>query len=254
MKGKPVHSLLVALLLACGLASLSLAAQSSAPVETTVTLTATLDAGVKQPDWQPSTPAWQRLRCGGYNDGSDDHFYRSFIAFDLASIPADATIKEATLIVHAFDTSPVFSGTASIGVYRVTASWTESITWTQQPTFDPSVLASQNIEAPVPATYAWNVTSLAKGWVTGSYSNHGLMLAGDPPDADPTTGMVNGVAVIRRRSDPDGPQLQVTYTQPAAQEEASVPIPEGGTLLLMSSGLAGLASYVQWRRLARRRS
>ncbi len=253
MKRQLKLGLFVALLLVCGLATLSLAAPSHAPLQATTTLTASQEVGVKQPDWDPTTPTSQRLRFGGYNDGEENHFYRSFIAFDLSGIPADATISNATLIMTVFGTSPVFSGTIPISAYRVTTSWTENITWTQQPSFEASALTSQGIDATVPTTYTWDITNLAQGWASDSYDNYGVMLAGDPPDADPINGMLDGAAVARRSTDPDGPQLRITYSQAAAAGEAPVAIPEANTLLLLASGLASLAGYARWRQIRSRR-
>ncbi len=56
--------------------------------------------------------------------------YRALIAFDLSSLPADATVDDATETLTISNNDVDFGVTATIKVYRLKLSWTEAgVTW-----------------------------------------------------------------------------------------------------------------------------
>jgi hypothetical protein len=102
---------------------------------------------------------------------------RSYIYFDLSSIPTDAKIYAAALHFHLGSN---LGGELLVG--HVTSSWTESsITWNNQPTFTETGLKSQNTATLV--TITSEVQSIVNGqqnngWCLYSDSNQGAGFSG----------------------------------------------------------------------------
>ena len=97
-----------------------------------------------------------------------------FVQFDLAELPANATIDSAELHLNV----SVFNGAPfDVGLARVNSDWDEStITWNNQPT----VTVSGGLTTTVGATgdLSWPVTSLIQAWQAGTQPNYGFMLRG----------------------------------------------------------------------------
>ncbi|AEE97101.1 DNRLRE domain-containing protein [Mahella australiensis] len=104
--------------------------------------------------------------------------YRLLIQFDLSALPADTWITAAVMRLYVaevtrMDVKGIFTP------YRVTALWNEmTVTWNNQPSFDPTVYGSQSIVLG-PGWYEWDVTALVRGWYMGLYPNYGLLLKSD---------------------------------------------------------------------------
>jgi hypothetical protein len=100
---------------------------------------------------------------------------RSFIRFDLSSIPAGAVIEDATLLVSLIEWS--YTSTTYISVTQVLTAWTEAeINWSNQPdTRHPESLDSTLVTG-ISRYYAWDVTSWVQDWANGTSNNYGLML------------------------------------------------------------------------------
>jgi len=102
--------------------------------------------------------------------------YRSYLQFDLSSVPPTAVIVGAKLGLYydwSWPTTWFY-----IGLYKVTGSWGEdTITWNNQP-------ASSSVEETkiyIPASASnnfryWYIDDLVKGWYDGSISNYGMVL------------------------------------------------------------------------------
>jgi hypothetical protein len=146
---------------------------------------------------------------------------RSFVGFDLSSVPADAIVTEATFWAYMADASGRATG-ADVALRRITESWSENtITWYGQPS--SKAYGSQSLGT-TPGWKPWNVTSLVdtywKGNKFGKGSNHGLGLCG--PES--------GTEYYRwfRSSEHKGtsydPKLEVHYTLPTATPTAT-PVP-----------------------------
>ena len=91
---------------------------------------------------------------------------RSYVQFDLSSIPAGSSVTDATLSTY------VYRGAGTANLYKVTSAWTES-SYTF-PNNDVSVAATSSFNSS-----AWgnlSITSLAQGWYNGSISNYGVAL------------------------------------------------------------------------------
>lgn len=172
---------------------------------------------------------------------------RTYLLFPLSAIPSGATVTSASLQVYVNDWP--FDGSADLGVYRVTASWDESLTWATRPATDSTLRAAVNVSS-VEGWVSWDVTSLAQAWRSGA--NHGCMLGGAPtPDNMVGDGWA-AAAVGRTAGDAaHAPRLVVSYSLPSptpAPWAGPADIPEPATALLLAGGLAALAGYVRLRR------
>ena len=105
-----------------------------------------------------------------------DERFRSYLQFDVDTIPDTAVITEAKLGLYYIETSSEVE--TSIGVYRVIDSWEEdSVRWISQPSC--SAVPESVTSVPAWVTYRfvyWDITSLVQGWVDFSISNRGVLL------------------------------------------------------------------------------
>lgn len=127
----------------------------------------------------------------------------SLLQFDLASIPANATIDSATVTLW----EQRNLGAAIIDVHRATAAWSEATaTWNSfQNAYDPSVTASfSNGGAGHVGPVSFDLTSLVQAFHEGT-PNHGVALVST---TDTTWTSSEGASVSKR------PSMQVCYTQP----------------------------------------
>ena len=132
-----------------------------------------------------------------------------------------------TLPFYYYITSATFSlyqansGSAHIGIHRVTADWTSTLVYnntvdTTAPkgTIDSEVLDYQETNTGG-QPYSWNITELVRGWYDGSYENYGVSLQ---RVAETGTGDVsfytNEHTVVSQR-----PRLMITYKDPFGLEE-----------------------------------
>ena len=90
---------------------------------------------------------------------------RSFVEFDVSSIPAGSTINTATLTLCA---TKVPSSTRTIDLHRITASWVETtLNWSNQPGVAGSVTDSATTPGS-PACMTWDVAADVQLWIYGT--------------------------------------------------------------------------------------
>ncbi|HKZ49565.1 MAG TPA: DNRLRE domain-containing protein [Candidatus Nanoarchaeia archaeon] len=119
---------------------------------------------------------------------------RAMIQFDLSNITSTATITSAVLTLYregGADQNPV-----NISIYRMTTAWdegtgtgsqtnngatwnnaTNTSTWTTQGGDYDTATEFARTAVNGNGYYTWNVAPLVQGWVNGTWSNRGLMLA-----------------------------------------------------------------------------
>jgi hypothetical protein len=131
-----------------------------------------------------------------------DVWARSFIRFDLSSLPSGAAVEDAALLVYSGD-----DVIPTISVTQVLAEWVEmEINWDNQPTtLWPQVLAPA-VVAGSSGDYSWDVTSLVQDWVDGASDNDGLVLIGKE-GTEPS----DWYTLSSRESSEPPPRLRVQY-------------------------------------------
>jgi hypothetical protein len=155
-------------------ASLSVTTQHLAAVALPVTLTTTSSTSVADTGTNQASP--------GTNTGTTTTMLvasassanrRSFVRFDLSSIPSTARVQSATLQLT-MSTAP--TATRTYEVDKVNAAWAEStLTWTNMPT---AAAATATVASGTTSgvNLTWNVTADAKTFVANSSTNFGWQI------------------------------------------------------------------------------
>jgi len=169
-----------------GTATPAPASTSTATVAPTPTPTPVEGSITIQPDGTAGKDAYVSQFVAGGNLGSDTkmvvegspinyNMMRMYIQFDLSSLPAGAVIESASLGLYYFDSG---SAAGSVGVYKVTNDWNESlITWANQPTFGSAAKSTVTVPAANTSDFVfWDITALVKGWYSSPATNYGVVL------------------------------------------------------------------------------
>ncbi|HEX2084376.1 MAG TPA: LamG-like jellyroll fold domain-containing protein [Solirubrobacteraceae bacterium] len=170
--------------------------------------------------------------------GTAGNRVRGLIAFDLADIPSNATVSNATMSLYA--SSPAAAG-ITVEARRATAGWAEGTgrgtctgngaTWTQRregadwvaPGGDSDSTVAGSVARAAGAAPGWDsfdVTSAVRAWAGGQVANHGLLLRA----SDETVAEGKLVAYVSDEgSDPLlRPKLTVDYTEPDVHAQGPV--------------------------------
>jgi hypothetical protein len=115
------------------------------------------------------------LDLGKITVGVVTRYYRSYLQFDLSTVPGNARVIGAYLRLYQVSSG----GTASnntIGLYQVTSDWEESvITWNTQPNSSTVVEASCTVYSGSADWRTWyNIGDLVQGWLDDT--NRGMLL------------------------------------------------------------------------------
>lgn len=103
---------------------------------------------------------------------------RSFLEFDINTIPNNVVIESAELKLFQFDTWGEENFTISL--HQVIEVWDEqSITWNKQPAYLIIPESTLSIAAGAISWLSWDITSLLQGWLNGSIANNGVVLKPD---------------------------------------------------------------------------
>jgi hypothetical protein len=110
------------------------------------------------------------------NDHNGIETARTYVKFDLSSIPDDVKIHFALIQFYYCDSKG--GDEPKIGAYQINSIWDEnSITWDKQPKFSPIcehyILLSQY--DPMFSEYL-DITDLVRGWKSGSIPNNGVVV------------------------------------------------------------------------------
>lgn len=143
-------------------------------------------------------------------NSNSSYCHRTFIKFDVSSIPAGSTIVSAILKLYTY---PPASGNPIGRIYdchRVLATWAEaSITFNNQPTYFAAPTFSSNTIAP-PGWMTWDVKSNVQDFVNGVLQNYGWIIK-DRSETSPGT---TGLNFRSRDYSLNQPVLEVDYTLP----------------------------------------
>jgi len=201
-----------------------------AAAATTVTFYPDNDARLDGGD--PDTN-WDDDPCNDLSVISGVENHRIIIAHsDLSSIPSGVTIDSATLYLYMW----FVEGNRTLGIHRVTASWTETgVTWNNQPGYDSTPTSSTSTGTTFDVWRTWDVTSDVQAFIDGT-SNYGWLIKDNvESEADMKYSFYRNSEYI---DDPTlRPYLEVTYTEsePAPLDFGDAPDP-GYPSLLASDG------------------
>jgi hypothetical protein len=145
--------------------------------------------------------------------GARANIYRSYLEFDLDSLPENAVITSARLELYYIHNFPGL--VTEIGAYTVQGAWTEyDITWDNQPAF--AAVPEYSYTFPAQPTYDfryWYITDLVKGWRDGSITNYGVVLkATDESSDEAWTGFQSSDYMTAA----EHPKLVITYFDPTS--------------------------------------
>ncbi len=152
--------------------------------------------------------------------GGAQYAQRPLVKFDLSSIPSNARISQAWLVMYRRNSSGTLPSPFA-NVYRVAprANWSQSgVTWNNRPDWTDPAAQFLNQGANAQYTYyTWDVTEIVINWVTNAstYPNYGLYIK---PVQNNTTYYVD---FNSKEFGDRSPQLNVSYTIP----EQSITIP-----------------------------
>jgi uncharacterized membrane protein len=101
---------------------------------------------------------------------------RTYIQFDLSTVPAGAMVTDADLKLYQI--GAVGSGKfVTISLYQVIRGWKENtITWNNQPDSSGIVETSCNITIGSVGWESWDIDNLVQGWFSGNITNYGMLL------------------------------------------------------------------------------
>jgi len=140
---------------------------------------------------------------------NDVAIVRSYFQFDLSSIPLDALMLDADLMLYQYDT-PYIDENFEAYLFRVTGQWDDkAITWNSQPSHFTEAETSKTLIVGEKVWTVWDIKDLAQGWVNDPTSNYGCVLI----DTDETSN--NSIVYFHSSEDttePDmSPQLHMRW-------------------------------------------
>ena len=145
------------------------------------------DATVQEGAPSSTDPSNPNLGAG-YNLSSYFPFWadgrvRSYLTFDLSSLPADSTIISATLRLYHVGGVDYPGQTRNVTFYRVTENWNEaSVTWNNRPNYAES-LGSVSTTYDFEGWVTLDLTAQVLAWVGGTQANYGVVAIG--PEGTP---------------------------------------------------------------------
>lgn len=147
----------------------------------------------------------------------DQDKWRGLVYFDLSSIPSNALVSSASIILRAVGGS---SQSVNIASHVVQEEWEEMyVTWYRRTStqnwstiaypyyFDPTALSTLDVYNNN-SFYSFSITSAAQGWMNGTLPNYGIIFA-------QTSNSANHERYFASSEDidvNDRPKLVITYT------------------------------------------
>jgi hypothetical protein len=161
-------------------------------------------------DWNFGVVDNMSVEADSYH-GKRRHGFLQFDLSGLSVVPEYIASVSLSLLSSTYFQYADTGANVGIGLYKVTEDWNEGrgtgwgdpgqegeITWNNQPSFDPTPVATINVPAGITEAqeaaggvwHAWNsqdagnagFTNLVRDWVAGSTPNHGLMVRLTEPD------------------------------------------------------------------------
>jgi len=182
--------------------------EASAMAGNAVSLVSSADSYVQQDAAGSNYGDAVLMDVGSMKDGGTPTNRRSFVKFDVSSIPASSTVSSANLTLCA---TVVASTTRTYDVHAVSADWVEMIiTWSNQPSVAASATDSTTTPSS-PGCMTWDVAADVQAWVDGT-SNYGWRVV-DAAESAPGD-YLSQFRTHENSVTAERPTLDVTYTPP----------------------------------------
>ena len=108
---------------------------------------------------------------GSYSNG----VIRSLLQFNLSSIPDNAIVADAELLLYQHNTYG--SDDFSVGAHMITSPWDQyTVTWNNPVSLHPTTESIVTIIAGDVTWLSWNIKNLLQGWINGNINNYGVLL------------------------------------------------------------------------------
>ena len=146
-----------------------------------------------------------------YASTTSDEILRSYLQFDLSSLPEEAVATSVHL--ELYYTWHSGATTAPIGAYEVESPWSETaIAWNNQPSSATAPEYIRNVYSGTMGNYIyWSIPNMVNGWLEDRSSNHGVLLK----DTDESTAEDWKAFYSSDWSDPNKrPKLVIQYYDP----------------------------------------
>lgn len=157
---------------------------------------------------------------------SGDDEARVFVQWSLASIPTGSTIISSIASLNVQSNN--YNGDRIATMRRVTASWTEEMTWNNQPSTTSSNSAITTLTEDF-GWFSWNITAITQTWIDGT-ANNGVRISVS------IEGSSFGFVSREHGTSSWRPNLTIEYTSPE--------IPSPAFQVRLSGGLDNITSEV----------
>jgi hypothetical protein len=145
----------------------------------------------------------------------------AFLQFNLAGLPANATVSKATLRLYV----DAVTGTGSFDVFEINTPWSEAaLTFTNAPTPGTSATGSKPTaisKANLNQFVLVDVTSLVQQWLNGTVANNGIALSLTTPSGGFSFDSKEGELTSHE------PELEITLADPGPQGPQGLQGPAG---------------------------
>jgi len=151
--------------------------------------------------------------------GANGDRIRTVLGFDIASLPAGASVTTATVSLWVIDPDP-----SAVTVRLMTSSWTEDgATW-QNTTNSFSSTVEASFTPNIEKTFrTFDITSLVRKWLDGTHPNHGIMLVASSTGGEATFASREAQTASTR------PCMSVTYSLAGASANNRLEIRHDGS-------------------------
>lgn len=175
-------------------------------------------------------------------DDEDKKQLRPLLRFDLSTMPAGATIRNATLFLSLKSES---GNDFPFNIYALTTSWVEmeatwnlaaiGRTWTGGGEYNPLPFY-RGMVTDVLGWYSMDVSRLVDLWLDGNLTNYGMILVPEPGTGNNVKGLISSDEMARVT---ERPKLMINYTLPnmTGTYESSAIGPGTNSLFTLASWL-----------------
>jgi hypothetical protein len=225
------------------------------------------------PTWNFGAGVYTRTGLA-FDEGKEDNYAaRTYIEFDLSSLPAGVEIDSAVFSIYEYSCYESETGhecvTEDYAIYRVLSAWNEGnktgtvgdlgeIYWTTQPLFDSTAYGQRSVSLDPNDPYKeqwldFDITYLVRKWYDGIETNYGMVLK----QVDETTVSMFHANTSDWTTASERPKLTIKYTCPGDRTTVGgdvFPVDKTGLIVpwivLATAAIAGSIYVVRCRALS----